>query len=188
MHNMKRIVYGVSGAVCLMMAGLLVITAGLPERAAVSRHVDEGGVWVAPEVGALAPVFTAQTADGTHVSLVALRGQAVVLNFWATWCGPCRVEMPELEALHAAYGESGLAIIGMNTGEALEDVLDWRDNYTLTFPLALDPDGAVSELYALRGQPTTFVIGPDGRIVQIAYGPATRAMLEAALQPFIGAA
>lgn len=172
------------GAVCLFAATALVFAAGLPERADFTGRIDAAGVRFAPEVGAMAPAFRTVDADGATVALDALRGRPVVLNFWATWCGPCRVEMPELEALQRANGDR-LTVIGLNTGEALENVLDWRDNFGLSFPLALDPTSEITMLYAIRGQPTTFLIAPNGEIVQIYYGPVTRDTLENALRPFI---
>jgi thiol-disulfide isomerase/thioredoxin len=179
----KRLVQLVAGVVCLVAALALVARAGLPERADFTGVIDTSGTRFAPEIGAQAPVFRTVAADGSTVSLDALAGRPVILNFWATWCGPCRVEMPELEALQTAAGDT-IAVVGVNTGEALEDVLDWRDNYGLTFPLALDPAGNISTLYAIRGQPTTFLIAPNGEIVHIYYGPVSRATLEDALRPY----
>ena len=181
----KRVTLLVVGLGCLLAASALVFAAGLPDRAAFTGRIDASGQQVAPELGALAPSFRATLANGAAFDLAELNGRAVIVNFWATWCGPCRVEMLELEALQQAYGGRGLAVVGVNTGEALDDVLDWRDNYGLSFPLALDTDGQISRLYAVRGQPTTFVIAPDGVIVQIYYGPTTRATLEDALRPYL---
>ena len=185
MSNQQRVTLLVVGLICLLAASALVFAAGLPDRAAFTGRIDAAGTRIAPELGAQAPPFTTVLADGSTFNLADLRDSAVVLNFWATWCGPCRVEMPELEALQQAYGERGLVVVGVNTGEALDDVLDWRDNYALTFPLALDPTGEISTLYAVRGQPETFVIAPNGEIVQIYFGPATRTTLEAVLRPYL---
>ena len=185
MPNQRRITFLVIGLGCLLVASALVFAEGLPERAAFTGVIDSGGTRYAPEVGALAPAFSAALADGSTFELAATRERVVVLNYWATWCGPCRIEMPELEALQQAYGERALVVVGINTGEALEDVLDWRDNYALSFPLALDPTGEVSGLYAIRGQPQTFVIAPDGEIVQIYFGPVTRTTLESVILPYL---
>lgn len=185
MSNQQRVMLLVVGLACLLSAAALVFAAGLPDRAAFTGVVDADGTRFAPEIGASAPPFTTVLDDGSTFDLATRRGQTVVLNFWATWCGPCRIEMPELEALQQAYGERGLVVVGVNTGEALEEVLDWRDNYALSFPLALDPTGEIGALYAVRGQPQTFVIAPDGEIVQIYFGPATRSMLEAVLRPYL---
>ena len=185
MSNQQRLTLLVVGLGCLLAASALVFAAGLPDRAAFTGRIDATGTRIAPEMGAQAPPFSAVLADGSTFALADQRGRAVVLNFWATWCGPCRDEMPELEALQRAYAGRGLVVVGVNTGEALEDVLDWRDNYALTFPLALDAAGEINRLYAVRGQPETFVIAPNGEIVQIYFGPATRTTLEAALRPYL---
>lgn len=183
----NRLIQLVTGVACLVAALALVARAGLPERADFTGVIDASGLRFAPEIGAQAPVFRTVSADGAALSLEALAGRPVILNFWATWCGPCRVEMPELEALQAAAGDK-IAVVGVNTGEALEDVLDWRENYGLSFPLALDPTGDITMLYAIRGQPTTFLIAPNGEIVHIYYGPVSRATLEDALRPYTGTA
>src|SRR5690606_24264092 len=145
----------------------------------------EDGVLIAPEVGATAPDIKGATPYGDRLDLAAWRGQPVIVNFWATWCAPCRIEMPGLETLYRAYGPERLRVIGVNTGEDIEDVLDWIENHQLTFPMVLDPDGQIASSYMLRGQPTTFVIQPDGAISHVFYGPVTRHQLEDILRPYL---
>lgn len=181
----KRMGLFTFGVGCLLAASALVFAAGLPERSAFTGRIDADGTRFAPEMGAQAPLFVTTQDDGAHFDLSAYAGQAVVLNFWATWCGPCQDEMPELQALYQRYGERGLVIVGVNTGETLEEVQRWRDRFALRFPLVMDPTGEISALYAIRGQPQTFVIAPDGAIVQIYFGPATRTMLEDVLRPYL---
>ncbi len=170
---------------CFASAGFLVLNAGLPERALFTGQIIEGERPTAPEIGALAPNFEAETPDGAAFRMADLRGSPVIVNFWATWCEPCRVEMPELQALYDANRARGLRVVGVNVGDAPEDVLDWVDNYGLTFDMALDPRGDISAQYLLRGQPTTFVVAPDGVITHIVYGPTTRSTLEAAVAPYL---
>ncbi|MBZ0274952.1 MAG: TlpA family protein disulfide reductase [Anaerolineae bacterium] len=178
---LKSILMLAAGIVVLAAAGLVVIAAGLPERSAYTGETLVSGLVIAPELNAYAPDFTADVLDGAPVTLSALRGTPVILNFWATWCGPCRVEMPDLQALYAAHQADGLRILAVNLGETPAAMRPWRDELGLTFDLLLDPQGDIAGMYHLRGQPSTYVIAPDGIITHIFYGPTTQTALEAAL-------
>jgi peroxiredoxin len=134
--------------------------------------------------GAIAPSFTAATLNGDPIALDSLRGRPVVLNFWATWCAPCEVEMPELQRLHEAYAGQ-VVVVGVNTGEAETAAAAWAQARGLTFTLALDEAREIAALYQLRGQPTTFLIAPDGEIVDIIYGPTQFESLSAAVAAFV---
>lgn len=126
--------------------------------------------------GQPAPDFTATTLDGTTIRLSDLRGHPVALNFWATWCGPCRLEMPELEAAQARYRETGLMILAINAGEDAEVVQAYLDELGLTLTVVLDPEGAILDLYEVRALPTTVWIDGEGFIRAEHLGPldATR--------------
>ncbi len=178
----SRAVLAASALVCLAAALALVIAAGLPDRAAYSGEILPNGQAVAPEIGALAPPWHAQTLDG-GVDLQQLRGKPVVINFWATWCIPCRVEMPELQAFHEAH--PSVPVLAVNLGESRSLIVDWVTQLGLTFDIVLDPAQAIANLYRLRGQPSTYVVSPGGVITAIFYGPTTRQSLEAALEPFL---
>jgi thiol-disulfide isomerase/thioredoxin len=103
--------------------------------------------------------------DGTEQKLSALKGKVVFLNFWATWCGPCRIEMPSMETLYRKYREQGLDILAVNCQEQQRDVAAFMKNNKLSFPAALDRSGEVSMRYGARAIPTTYIIGRDGKIV-----------------------
>ena len=105
------------------------------------------------------------------ISLATLRGKVVIVNFWASWCVDCRPEMPALERLHREAGSQGLAVIGVNARETAQTVRRYARELDLTFPLVLDPSGAINTLYGVVGVPTTFVIDRDGRAVSFAVGP-----------------
>ena len=125
----------------------------------------------APMIGFLAPDFRLQTPEGGEVQLAALRGQPVVLNFWASWCPPCRAEMPDLERLHQQYASEGLVVLGIDQGESAEVVMRFaRDTVQTTFPLALDRQLEVGTLYEVRALPTTFFVDAEGRIRDIKIG------------------
>ncbi|MCL2318593.1 MAG: TlpA family protein disulfide reductase [Treponema sp.] len=102
---------------------------------------------------------------GKMQSLAQLKGKVVFLNFWATWCGPCRAEMPSMEALHSRYKDKGLEILAVNSGEKLDQVLGFMKTNKLTFPAALDADGKVSGTYGIQAIPTTYLIDRDGYII-----------------------
>ncbi len=167
----------------LLAAILIVIAAGLPNRAVYTGMITPGQPPTAPEVGALAPPFNAITPSGDVIDLAAMRGSPIVVNFWATWCAPCILEMPELQAFHEAH--ANVHMIGVNLGESAEHVAQWMQDGGFTYPTVLDPSGAVASLYALRGQPTTVILSPSGMILHIVYGAATRAALESVLEPYL---
>jgi peroxiredoxin len=113
----------------------------------------------APEVGAVAPDFSLQNLQGEAVSLRDLRGQNVLINFWATWCGPCREEMPDIQA---RYNRGDFAVLAVDFGESAEAVRGFLDEINVDLPVVLDTDGRVQELYRVRGYPSTFFIDRNG--------------------------
>lgn len=132
------------------------------------------GSFLPLDVGSDAPDFRATDAAGRPVSLADLRGQVVLLNIWATWCGPCRAEMPSLQRLHQQLGPEGLRVIAVSvdaapgtldaSGNAGGDVAAFGRQYGLTFPLWREPSGAIQRAYRTTGIPESFVIGRDGSI------------------------
>ncbi len=120
------------------------------------------------EVGSKAPTFRALTLDSIpkEKSLADYRGQVVMLNVWATWCLPCRVEMPSIEELHKAYGPKGLKIVAVSIDDPGTDagIRAFAKQYGLTFEILHDPKGAITDLYDIDGYPETFIVGRDGVI------------------------
>lgn len=117
-------------------------------------------------VGDAAPAFTAQDLQGAPVALASLRGKVVVLNEWATWCEPCRGEIPQLEALYKRFEPQGLVMVGVSidafgTGA---DVSDFVREHDMTYPIWLDPDKHFSTQFLTIGVPETFVVDRAGRI------------------------
>jgi peroxiredoxin len=164
--------------IALIAASVLLYTAGLPDRAAYSGQMIEGIGHVAPEIGEFAPPFEQPTLTDDTLNLLDVRGESVIINFWATWCTPCIVEMPALQDLHEA---TGVRIIGVNMGESHSVVEQWIAENGITYDIALDPQGQVAEAYRLRGQPSTYIIAPDGIITHIFYGAVVMDMLTDAL-------
>ena len=113
-----------------------------------------------------APDFVLPGLDGSRVGLEAYRGNVVLLNFWATWCPPCRAEMASMEELYRGYSNRGLILLAVSTDVGgAEVVRPYIQSRGLTFPILLDPRGAVAHRYAVRVLPTTYLIDPAGHIV-----------------------
>jgi len=117
-----------------------------------------------PTPNAVAPDFTLRGADGRSLHLQQLRGQVVLVNFWATWCGPCREEMPRLQALYDKYRASGFTLLGVNIDEDPRTALGIAQKLKVSFPVLLDTDKSVSRLYDLGSMPATVLIDRDGHV------------------------
>jgi thiol-disulfide isomerase/thioredoxin len=116
------------------------------------------------------PPLTLSDVQGTSHTLAAYRGQVVLVNFWATWCEPCREEMPALQALQQKLGKERLIVLAVNYGESPEKVHQFTHNMPLDFPLLLDRDTQAAKAWQVRMLPTTFVLGQDGKIQYRAVG------------------
>ena len=184
MLNIYRAARVSTALICLAFGVFLLADSGLPRRADFTGEVVDGQHF-APETGAFAPLFEQTTLAGDTLSLLELRGSPVILNFWATWCVPCRVEMPALQNLHDRYHMEGLRIIGVNLGESQAAMHDWINDLNLTFTILPDPAGVIVNQYYLLGQPSTYVIAPDGRIINVFYGPVPEDQLRSALRPYL---
>ena len=156
---------------------------GVAVDAAAVDEAERSGT--AAREGALAPDFALQTSDGTTYRLSDLRGRHVVLNFWATWCGPCRHEMPAFEEEHRARAAEGLAILAINMKEGPGLVDPFVKKLELTFPVLLDRSGSVSARYRVRVLPTTVFITPEGVVDGIRQGPYSRRQLSQRLDQFL---
>jgi cytochrome c biogenesis protein CcmG/thiol:disulfide interchange protein DsbE len=127
------------------------------------------------KVGAEAPAYAAETLDGERSALAQLRGRPVLLNVWATWCHPCRQEIPALEQLHRTYGPQGLQVIGVSIdqGDQEQAIREFLQEYGASYAIWLDPDGEITTAYSTMGVPNTFLIGPDGTLLWKHVGPVT---------------
>ena len=114
--------------------------------------------------GALAPDFTLRTLDGPNLRLQEQRGRVVLVNFWATWCGPCRQEMPHLSKLYDKYRSSGFVLLGVNVDDDTKNAVDLAGKLGLKFPVSLDSDKKVSRLYDLSAMPSTVLIDREGKV------------------------
>jgi peroxiredoxin len=125
----------------------------------------------APRVGHLAPDFVLTTLDGREVRMSDYRGHVVFLNFWATWCGPCKVEMPAMERLYREYRRQGFAILAVSSDpEGAAVTRPFRDSLGLSFTIAHDPDAVVMRMYGVRTLPHTFLVDRQGVITHQVFG------------------
>lgn len=127
----------------------------------------EGEIVPGVNVGDTAVDFTLTTLDGQTVKLSDYRGKKVLLNFWATWCPPCKVEMPHMEKFYKDYQDKQVVILGVNlahTESSVEDVQRFVKNYGLTFPIVSDEKGKISSRYQVVAYPTSYVIDSQGVI------------------------
>lgn len=143
------------------------------------------------EVGRASPDFLLETPQGGTLRLSDLQGQPVLLNFWATWCPPCREEMPELVEAYERYQAQGLVIVGVNLQEADEKVLEFAREFGLTFPLVIDRSSQVGEVWRLggpvRGIPTSYFIDASGVIRSRYFGPMPEEAIEEGLAKILPA-
>ncbi len=125
------------------------------------------------QAGAPAPAFELNSNSGKPVSLADLKGQIVLVNFWASWCGPCRQEMPILEQLNHQYRSKGVALIGVNVEPDSAAATSWLKATPVTFPILYDVDSKVSKLYEVQGMPNTVIIDRKGvvRYIHRGYSP-----------------
>lgn len=122
------------------------------------------------KIGEPAPNFVLPKLGGGEMQLADLKGQGVVLNFWGTWCDPCRKEMPALEQAYQQYKDKGVLVIGVNIGESEVVVSRFIDNLNLTFPMLMDKKAEITNLYEVGQIPSTYFINPDGVVNNIIVG------------------
>jgi peroxiredoxin len=166
----------------LIVAGSVLIVA--VAFAVIVLTADDSSTRTA-NAGQTAADFTLPGLSG-EVSLADFRGKYVLVNFWASWCPPCKAEMPDLYAYHRQYQAQGFTLLGVNVGEDANTVQAFLAAYGFDFPVALDLTGAVYNRYGGDGLPSSFLIGPDGTLVKAwRPGAITRAMLDRDVTPML---
>jgi len=121
------------------------------------------------EVGDRVPEYTAVDLAGSVVSFEDYLGEVVLVNVWATWCGPCRVEMPSIQAAHEHYRDRGFTVLAISIDAGpghREKVMEFAEEYELDFPILLDPEGKIGRIFQTVGVPETFVLDREGRIAK----------------------
>lgn len=156
---------------------------------AVPAAATTGGQIPSPREGFLAPNFELERLQGDPITLQQLRGQVVIVNFWASWCPPCRAEMPALEQTYRAHREQGLEILAVNSThqDSIGAARTFVQEHGLGFPILLDQTGLVGNLYQTRALPTTFFIDRDGVIRKVIIGgPMSETTLRTTVQSLLG--
>ncbi|RXT07930.1 peroxiredoxin [Ammoniphilus sp. CFH 90114] len=142
---------------------------------------EEVNAPVGLEQGNLAPDFELKTLDGKNMKLSDLRGNRVIVNMWATWCPPCRAEMPDMQEFYETHKDKGIVILGVNltaTERQPENIAKFIEQFGLTFPIVLDEQSHVADLYQAVSIPTSYIIDSKGIIHQKIVGPMNKEMME----------
>ena len=147
----------------------------------LSACASKSGQEVAPVVGAVAPDFKLRDINGEMVSLSDYHGQPVLVNFWATWCPPCLIEMPTIESRYKMH-QPDLVVLAVDYGETAETVSNYVEFAGLSFNPLLDNRGEVSQLFQVRGNPTSYFIDAEGVIQVIHIGMMTEEQIDSYLQ------
>ena len=157
-------------------------------RTAVPSDAIIGGLIPSPREGFLAPDFTLETLDGQTITLSDLRGKVVMVNLWASWCPPCRAEMPAIEQIYQANKTRGLEVLAVNTTnqDSEEAAAQFAQDFGLTFPILLDRDGTVSRRYQLQALPSTYFIDRQGVIRAIVPGgPMSETLIQTKIEDLL---
>ena len=155
----------------------------------VKQYFPGGSTQTSPvaAVGKLAPSFAVPATDGKSRTLSMYRGHVVVMNLWATWCPPCRSEMPDLEKLYENYRSRGLVVIGINQGESRTRARSFAQSLRISYPIWLDDQQQYGRTYIAIGLPTTIIIDRSGVALKGFDGPLTYAQMKAAIAPLFRA-
>ncbi len=176
-HYLSR--YGRRSLVLIAVVVLGLLTAqGCAVTTSGSRVTNTA---VNAAVGQPAPDFTLADLDGNQVSLSDLRGKTVFINFWATWCGPCRVEMPEIEAIHQQYKDKDVVVLGVDILETEGEVRQFVEEGGYSWTFVIDTTGEVTASYQVLAIPTSFFIDKEGIIQAVSIGAMSKGAMEARL-------
>ncbi|NOH12825.1 MAG: TlpA family protein disulfide reductase [Chloroflexi bacterium] len=174
----------------LSLTSIIILTAGaawIAVTAAFAAPTTDGEIR-APQSGFSAPDFTLLTSDDESITLSELRGKAVLVNLWASWCGPCRAEMPAMQRIYEEYENDGFVVLAVNATnqDNVTNALAFVQEHQLTFPILLDVTGEVSQMYQLRALPSSFFIRPDGVIEEVVIGgPMAEALLRVRVEQLL---
>ena len=153
-------------ALFALLTWAVVQSGGNPGSLGVNQEF--GQVRLSPEA---AKDFSLITLDGATVNLAGLKGKVVMVDFWASWCGPCRFEAPDLVEVYRDYAERGVEFVGVDIWDRRQDAIDHVNRYQVTYPNGVDDKGVIAISYGVRGIPEKFFINQDGVIVKKFVGP-----------------
>ena len=170
----------------LLLVGFGILGLGWIAYSQESAESVSGGevLTEAPIAGYLAPQFTLTSTLGEEIALADYRGRPVVLNFWATWCPPCRAEMPQFQATSSKFNGQAI-VLGIDQGEPSSIVGDFGNSLGITYPLLIDQDNSVNRLYGISALPTTVFVDSQGLIREVYAGIVSQAVLEDRIERLI---
>jgi len=158
----------------LLLSALLAGCAAPPAAAPTARAAGQPAP---PRIGAQAYNFALNDLQGSPVLLSDFRGKSVMINFWATWCGPCRAEIPAMVELYNERRDQGFEILAINVGESAGSVAGFVERFDMRFPVLLDPTGKVAVAYTVRGMPTSVFVDEQGIIRAAVVGALSKAAM-----------
>ena len=157
---------------------------------ALPGELNPAGKTPAAEANRLAPDFLLQTLDGERLRLSDLRGRPLLVNFWASWCGPCRIEMPDLVEAYIQHGPQGFLVLAVNQREADDRIRPFVEEFGLPFPILMDRDGEVARTWRvggpMQGLPSSYFVGRDGTVQKVIHGGITAKTLAEGLDRILG--
>ena len=171
-RNKSRPARVIVALLALILLGALVVTG--------CSTTSQGATSIGLNVGNLAPDFTLTDLDGNQVTLSDFRGKAVFINFWATWCPPCRAEMPEIEAVYQAYKDRDVVVIGVDLNESVNEVRQYVEEGGYSWIFVIDT-GLVSRNYRVTAIPTSFFLDKEGIIRDVSIGAMSRVTMASKL-------
>jgi cytochrome c biogenesis protein CcmG/thiol:disulfide interchange protein DsbE len=171
-------------AMLLIIAGVVALF-WMGQQTVSSQANNTPADAVSQSQGQAAPDFTLTSLNGEPISLSDYAGQVILVNLWATWCPPCKAEMPGINALYEDYKADGFVVLAVNSQEDAVIVQQFIAEQGFTFPVVLDSRGEVMNQYQVRGLPTTFIIGRDGQIQHTQSGAISYEQLEKIIQPLL---
>jgi cytochrome c biogenesis protein CcmG, thiol:disulfide interchange protein DsbE len=163
----------------LIMGSMFIVATRVqpPDTTAASAAVADVALTPAPLADHPAPGFSLANLNGTNTALIDLKGQVLLINVWATWCPPCRVEMPSIQAAYEQYHDQGFTVLAVNLQEDPAVVAAFMRDYQLTFPALLDRNGQVSRTYQAVALPSSFFVDRRGVIRAVYRGPMPRSTI-----------
>jgi peroxiredoxin len=174
-------------AAVLILGSLFIVATRIrPQQTTAAPATATNAVTApAPLADHPAPDFTLSSLDGTEVALRDFKGQVLLINIWATWCPPCRVEMPTIQAAYEQYRDQGFTVLAMNLQEDPSVVATFMREHQLTFPALLDPDGQVSRTYQAVSLPSSFFVDRRGVIRAVYHGPMPRSIIAGTVEQLL---
>jgi len=172
-------------AIALITLGICMLAIALALWVIGSTGSAQGVSKGRPRVGAAMEDFSLNDLQGIEVRLSDYQGQPVLINFWATWCPPCREEMPLFSEFYLANQDSGFVILAVDVGEEWDLVADFAYEQNLPFPVLLDPDQQIADALRINAYPTSVLVGRDGKIKSVHVGMYTEKQLERDVLPYL---